>query len=604
MSEEKKFLNYYKDELLFLRNKGGAFAKRHPDIAEKLDLKDGESSDPHTERIIESVAFLSARLSQKIDDNAQYIAFHLLDSLYPSLINTFPPCGIVKYSQKSSAAVVDKIHIPKSTKLSCDSREGTSCTFQTVYPLDIYPISITDVHIEQMLKKIRNSDDHCIEIGIKTDSVPIEKLNIQTLLFSINSDIIEDALLIYEAIFSNTMGKIILNVKGHHITIDRKNIVPCGFFDDEAVCPVPKYSNNVFQLFQEMLHFKRKFMFFKILDLGRVINDTHINDIDEFSILIEISLIHDRLSEIVKKDSIVINTVPIVNLFPVTSDPFRFDGTKNRYLLVADQSRHSSLEIQSILSIHMLDQHIKEDMIIQPYFALNIDSDDNIIHDIYWTYSREPVETKELGGHDTYLSFIETNLNPESSYPNVVYAQTLCTNRFTTRDIPTLTTIHTENIEIGNYVARLSHKMTKPISMSEESNTLWKLVSHLATTHISLANEESLLSGISKLIAIFAEENEMSVHRILNQIKQIKTGRIVRRIGTDAWRGFVTGIEVMVHISDEEYSHHIFLLCCVLNQFLSSCISINSFIELRLISDANNKILSKWPPTSGRKELV
>ncbi|MDR0640647.1 MAG: type VI secretion system baseplate subunit TssF [Holosporales bacterium] len=604
MSEKKKFLNYYKDELLFLREKGGAFAKSHPDIADKLDLKDGESSDPHTERIIESVAFMAAGLSQKIDDNAQYIAFHLLSALYPSLINTFPPFGIVRYSPKSAGAVADKIHIPKATKLSCNSRAGVSCTFRTVYPLDIYPISITDTQITRMPSKFCGPNKQAIEIKIQTESVPIEKLNIQTLLFSIDSEIVEDALLIYEAIFANPMRVVVLDIKGHYVLVDDENIVQCGFSDDEAICPVHKYSNNVFQLFQEVLHFRRKFMFFKILGIGKMIENSGLKDIDEFSILIEISPIHDRLSEIVKKGAIAINTVPIVNLFPITSDPFRFDGTKNKYLLMADQSLYSSLEIHSILNVRMLDHTTKEEVIIQPYFALSIDSADNVIHDTYWTYSREPVETKGLGGYDTYISFVETNLNPEAVYWNVVYAQTLCTNRFAARDIPSLTNMHTENIETGSYVAKLTHRMTKPVTMSEESATLWKLISHLAATHISMAVEENILAGISKLLAIFAGKSEIKTHEVLNQITQIKTNRIVRRIGTDAWRGFVTGIEVLVYISNEDYSHHIFLICCVLNQFLSSSISINSFIELRLILEANGKTLAHWPPTSGRKDLM
>lgn len=62
----KNFLNYYHDELLSLREKGGIFAKKHPNIAEKLDIKNGESSDPQTERIIESVAFMAAKLHQKL----------------------------------------------------------------------------------------------------------------------------------------------------------------------------------------------------------------------------------------------------------------------------------------------------------------------------------------------------------------------------------------------------------------------------------------------------------------------------------------------------------------------------------------------------------
>ena len=61
-----RFLNYYTNELTYLRQAGSAFAQNYPKIARRLELSDKESSDPHTERLLESFAFLTDRLSQEI----------------------------------------------------------------------------------------------------------------------------------------------------------------------------------------------------------------------------------------------------------------------------------------------------------------------------------------------------------------------------------------------------------------------------------------------------------------------------------------------------------------------------------------------------------
>ena len=59
-----------------------------------------------------------------------------------------------------------------------------------------------------------------------------------------------------------------------------------------------------------------------------------------------------------------------------------------------------------------------------------------------------------------------------------------------------------------------------------------------------------------------------------------------------------------VFVKDEQFSFFTYFFCCILNQYLSSSVSINSFVELVLISDKTNKELARWNPTSGRKDLL
>lgn len=600
----KNFLNYYQDELLFLREKGGVFAKEHTEIANKLDIKNGESSDPHTERIIESVAFMSAKLNKKIDDNSQSVAFYLLSALYPNLINVFPPCSIAKFESSNGIQISDNVRIPKNTSVFANSKSGIDCVFKTIYPLTIYPIKIDSVGLLKTNQKIGGTDGWCIDIKISTNSLPVENLSISDLMFHINSEIIEDSLMIYESIFSNPNRNIFLKIDNRYISIDSENIIPCGFEDEDSVCPVPKYSNNSFQLFQEMLHFKRKFMFFRILNLNKIINESGIKDISEISILIDINFRDERLTHIVKNDSIIINATPIVNLFSITSDPFRFDGTKTKYLLVADQMKDRSLEIHSISEIHMIDSETKDDHIVQPYFSLAVDSDTNVIHDVFWTHSKESADIRNLEGFDTYISFVDTKMNPKNVYSDIVYATTLCTNRFESRDIPVFSKLHVEGIETAGYIGKLLNKTTKPIPFVESSSSLWNLISQLSSTHISLANEGNLFSTIASLVKLFSAGINLKVEEMLGGIKSISTKKVVKRFGADAWRGFVEGVEISIHIKDDQNTFFSYFFSSILNQYLSACVSINSFVELILVSDSSGKILSRFNPTSGRKDFI
>lgn len=601
----KNFFNYYQDELLFLRQKGGAFAKKHPEVAEHIDIKDARSMDPHTERIIESVAFMSAQLHQRIDDNSQHIAFHILNALYPNLVNPLPPCSVVSLNSPLDKKSREILDIPRHTKLSSPSKSGSSCSFRTIYNLKFYPISIKNINVMKNTLHENNANSWCIKIDVSTNSVPIDFMNIDKLLFHINSNIIEDALTIYEAIFANPNADIFLQVNDRSIKLPKNSIRQCGFEDKDTICPINKYSSNIFQLFQEIIHFKQKFMFFEISNIDKIIKQHQITNISDISIIIDISFTRERLLQIVKKDSIMLNCVPITNLFHFTSDPFRFSGKQNRYLLLADQLRDQEIEIHSILDIHLVDNNTSENSVVQPYFSLPTSSNQNDeIHELFWLHTREPAEARNLPGNDIYISFIDINLNPYDVYDKVVYAKLLCTNRFESREIPIFAKMNIEALETGDISAKLLYKMTDTIEFSNNSTNLWSLVSQLSSTNISMSKEENLLPPIKQLIKLFSANFNVKAEELISGISKIITSKIVRRFGDDAWRGFVPGIEFNIYCKDESKSHFAFFLCSVINQYLSSCVSINSFIQLNLISEKTNMMIASWSPTSGRKELV
>jgi type VI secretion system protein ImpG len=597
----KSFLDYYREELIALRQRGGDFARSHPEIARRLDIKDGESADPQTERIIESVAFMAAKLDQKIDDNVQSIAFQLLSALYPNLVGIFPPCGIVRFDSSVSISNSNKVFLPKNTGLFSRSTSGSNCTFKTVYPINLYPIEISGIYVSEIPD---HAYEQFIEIKINTASIPLEQLEIDNLLFCINSEIVEDSLLVYESIFLNPQKEAFIKILGSLFKIDGRDIVQCGFSDDEVMCPVHKYTSNTFQLFQEFLHFKRKFMFFRILNVDKYIKRSTLKNISEISIFLKMNLSNEKILSILKVGSIILNAVPIVNLFPVTSDPFKFDGTNSKYLLIADRSRDKSIEIHSISEVTIVSSDTQESSVVQPYFSLAIDSDTNVAHDLFWTSTRETSEVRGLDGFDTYISFVETKMNHLSVYSNIAYAKTLCTNRFESLNIHSLASMEIENADSAGYFGTLLYRMSEPITTASDGSSLWCLISQISATHISLAKGESLLSGISKLMEILAGTSQLNRDEDFALADGIEIKKTARRIGQDAWRGFVSGLKIEVSVADNELSPGRFLLLSILNQYLSSSVSINSFVELFVKSKRTGQIIMNWPPTSGRLEFL
>ena len=77
------FLRYYEKELDDLRRASKRFAAEFPKVAGRLQLGDGECADPYVERLLEGVAFLTARIARKMDDGQSEFPENLLNQIAP-----------------------------------------------------------------------------------------------------------------------------------------------------------------------------------------------------------------------------------------------------------------------------------------------------------------------------------------------------------------------------------------------------------------------------------------------------------------------------------------------------------------------------------------
>ena len=57
----EQMLDYYQQEMIYLRRMGQRFAEQYPKIAENLNLSPAGSADPHVQRLLESFAFMAGR---------------------------------------------------------------------------------------------------------------------------------------------------------------------------------------------------------------------------------------------------------------------------------------------------------------------------------------------------------------------------------------------------------------------------------------------------------------------------------------------------------------------------------------------------------------
>jgi type VI secretion system protein ImpG len=85
-----ELLSYYHAELGYLRRAGAEFTRMHPKAAARLELGPEECPDPHVERLIESVAFLTGRIRRELDRELPEMAAAAAGGDVPHFLHPVP----------------------------------------------------------------------------------------------------------------------------------------------------------------------------------------------------------------------------------------------------------------------------------------------------------------------------------------------------------------------------------------------------------------------------------------------------------------------------------------------------------------------------------
>lgn len=597
----EKHLQYYQREVSFLRKMGGIFAAKYPKIAKRLGLSDTTSSDPHVERLIESFAYLSSYLQKDIDNQFPRVSSALLGVLYPQQVSLVPPMSICQFDPDPEAGLTTQYNIPRNFSMYTEGDTGDICRFKTAYPVDMWPIKVTDIkmvkaNLYDLGEKLTNHT-YVLRIKLQSLSEDLNTFNIRKLRFFINMPRAQ-ANILYQLIFEESLrvGLVGADDKPAHITpVD--SIRQVGFSPEESILHVPKNGHPAYALLQEYFLFQKKYMFFDIENLD------FSNAGQTAEILIPLCNSEDAKSLVFSEKSLLLHCSPIVNLFHKTSEPLRLNHQRIEYRLIPDHRREMTTEIHSIERVFCSGEEEKDTIEIDPYFSYNHHSiSENKMG--FWHARRVPVANKNIPGTDMNISFVNLNFSPTSPPIDVAYARVLCTNRQLAPTVPA-NAILQEDEGTPTAAIRCLYQPTDPSYPSEEGATQWQLVSQLALNYLSLSNNDKSLDALKEMLRLYSGGNVKTNDVEINSLIKMECTPITRRFGKDAWRGFTKGTSVTLTI-DEGASASLgsFLFSSVLAHFFGLYTTINSFVEVTVKSTRREGVWKQWPPIAGAQELL
>jgi type VI secretion system protein ImpG len=600
-SGREDFLEYYKRELTYLREMGAIFSRQYPKIAARLELGRDQAADPQVERLLESFAFLTARIQHQLDSEFPEIPSALLGVLYPHLLNPVPSMAIAQFEvDPTQGQLTSGYEIPPHTPLFAQTSEGLTCRFRTCYPVTLWPIEVAYAGFEStdqfdFLDAVAQVAT-VLRIRLQVRGAAFRELSMRRLRFHLHG---EQAVVheLYQLLFCHVVGLVLLpDNEQRPVWLPKEAIAPVGFEPEEAALPYPRQAHPGYRLLQEYFAFPEKFLFVDVSHLDRQHADSAC---DLLMLLTELPRAH----AVVTRQTFRLGCTPIINLFRKTTEPIRLDHRQTEYRLIPDMRRERTTEIHSILSVSASSDAAEETTSFEPFYSFHHRLAAKH-HQAFWHARRVPTERQDLPGTAVYLSFLDLDFQPSLPPVQTVFAHTLCTNRRLAEQLPAGARLQIEEAAPLAWIAGLG-KPTPQLDPPLRGATLWRLVSHLALNHLSLDDGPDALPALREILRLYCVADQASDHQQIMGITDMVCRRVVRRLGPEAWRGFCRGTEVTLTFDEAMYAGSSPLLfAAVLHRFFALYASVNTFTQLHMKTRQREEIRQQWPPMAGAQIVL
>ncbi|MGC9983792.1 MAG: type VI secretion system baseplate subunit TssF [Polyangia bacterium] len=621
---DPRVLGHYNRELQYLREMGGEFAREFPKIAGRLGLESLECSDPYVERLLESFAFLAARVQLKIDAEFPRFSQHLLQMVYPHILAPTPSMAVLELQPNlSEGALADGFRVARGTALrSLAGRSaGTACEYRTAHELALWPLELVGAEYTSFLAdlgslRLSGKGKAALRLrlraaaGLTMDHLALEKLPI----FLRGGD--EIAMRLYELLMAHTVALVARpggpGQPGCQVMADA-SVSPLGFDDDQALLPYGPRCFQGYRLLQEYFAFPSRYMFFDLCGLQHAVRrctDT------ELEIIVVFDTQDPRLEKAVGLSQFALFCAPAVNLFPRRADRIHLGASASEYHVVPDRTRPMDFEVHAVTEVVGYGTGSDEKQEFLPLYATNDQSP--AAGRAYYTVHRQPrlLSAKQraqgarssYAGSEVFLALVDPDEAPFPSRLKQLAVAVTCTNRDLPLHLPLGQGSSDFSLETGAPVAavRCVAGPTPPRASCAHGDPTWRLISHLSLNYLSLtdAADGGGASALRELLALYGDSGDAVIRRQIEGVRSVASQPVTRRLPLPGPAAFARGTEVTLTCDETAFEGMgVFLLGAVLERFFSKYTSINSFTETALHTVQRGEI-ARWPARLGRRPLL
>lgn len=630
---DDEFLSYYNDELKFIREMSGEFARDFPKVAGRLALDpDGQDqcADPFVERLLEGVAFLTARVRQKQDSEFPQWTQSFFESVYPTFPNPMPSIGVVKIHPKlDQADLASGLLVPAKTafRSRVNSGERTACIYKTAHDVCLYPLRIASAdYFDRSLYQlgISERDLDGISAGVRLtfettsgageNRLPIGELDLDRLdlHFRGSGNI---PVRIFEYLQAQTVRILVRPVGGGlgtEVVLPDNSFEPLGMTTEEAILPPDARVFEGYRLLREYFACPKRFLFARISNLKNCLEKM---DDSGFEVVFLLGKTDDYIQRHISVENFDLFCTPVINLFEKRLDRIDLSYAKSEYVVVADKTKPYDYEIYSIQSVEGIGRTSGDRRAFYPFYRVT-DHLSNI--DAFYTMRREVRRlsgTEERFGRKSsylgsqlYLRLVDSQQRHYESSLRQLSLTALCTNRH----LP-LSMSRCEGEDSDFEVeSELMEKIcflgspTIPREAHDEGSLLWRMVNHLHSNFHSIVSDDVTEGGqgLRDILGLFAEAIDTDLLKQVEALESVRAVPITRRFHTEGPVSFVRGQEVELTFDERLFGDSgIYILGQLIAEFLRRYVMVNAFIETVLVSKQRGEI-KRWSPKTGSKAIL
>ncbi len=317
-------INAYLLEIDALRNRGRDLAAAHPEIAARLDIGPRASRDPDVERVVQSAAFLAARLRLMIETRSTEVPLALLSLLAPGLVEPVPSMALVDFN-----GGMEGQQIPRGARFDYQIDGQALVCFSTTMGITLAPITLR-------LERLGAAGRYADGIGMQITGPPPARL----VLCLGNDDLTAAALL---DAFAESLVAIEVAPPGGgpHVNAPLSALRFEGFGAAEAALPIRPAVHRAHRVVTEFLNFPQKFRFVSL-------NGLQLQSGSQIRFRFSRPL---PLASTIAQDLISVNRAPAINLWSAAAAPFEVNGRILEYPVRVDALRYRTVECHSVESL-------------------------------------------------------------------------------------------------------------------------------------------------------------------------------------------------------------------------------------------------------------
>ncbi|WP_428944130.1 type VI secretion system baseplate subunit TssF [Pantoea sp. FN060301] len=474
-------LRYYDAEMRYLLEAGEEFACAHPEQAAMLNLDKAGARDPYVERLFEGFAFLMGRLREKLDDDLPELTEGLVTLLWPHYLRTIPSMSIVEFTP-DWREMKETLRMAKGSEVLSRpiGEKRTRCRYTTTQDIGLQPLSLEQVRLttDQDGRSVINLRFACSSLA------DWRRIDLSQLPLYFNADA-PLACAMHEA-FTTNVARMWLRLPGD---VEGRPLegyfTVLGFGEEARLWPKGNSSFSGYQLLLEYFTFREKFMFTGLHGLETVDFPTDLAGFD-IDVMLEKRWEHDfRFTE----KHLRLNCVPVINLFPLESDPLMLDSLQTEYMLRPMRVQDGHTEIYSVDSVLSSSGHT-----YVPFSSFR-HKGGMMRHNAPEYYYHTRVRRGPSGLHNTWLILggeaFDNNSLPDDE--NLSLSLTGTNGQLPRRALQSTvldTVMKTTSVSVG---ARNLSAPTLPCYPPDRDRFHWRVLSHLKSGFLSMMDNADVL---------------------------------------------------------------------------------------------------------------